>query len=177
MLWPLLDLLHTAFANIMIALTLFWMIFWDSEASSPFGRHFIPKIRRPFVWLGLTGKWRMFSPNPPRQDVWPMAVLTMADGSVLYWEPKPYADTSILEKIRFKKVLKFYQQVTAQRATNQIKRDFVEYVLRRDRSGKTCTTIEVFRITRDVPPFGSNDPSPQKTCQESIFVFHPNPPK
>lgn len=175
MMSQLFDMLYRLFVSSLIVVSLFWMVFWDCNRRNPFHRHFITKIKRPFLWLGLTGKWRMFSPDPPRHDVWPVAVLTMADDSVLSWEPKPYAAMSVLEKLRFKKLLKFYYQVLAPRASNQIKRDFVEHVLRRERSGKTCTKIEVLRVSREVVPFGEKNASRRKEGREPIYVFYPNP--
>src|SRR5690348_142723 len=103
--------LSRLFENTMIVSILFWIFFWDSERGNPVRRHLIPKVYRPFAWLGLNAEWTMFTPDPPKRDVWPMAALTMSDGTEHHWEPRPYHRMSVFDKVKYKKILKFYLQV------------------------------------------------------------------
>ncbi|AXV83790.1 hypothetical protein [Ralstonia solanacearum] len=171
-----LSTLSSIFANAMIVAMLFWIFFWDAERTNPVRRYLVPKISRPFIWLGLNAEWTMFTPDPPKRDVWPMAVMTQVDGSTRYWEPRRYEALSILEKLRHKKTLKLYFRVTGAQADNHLKRDFVEYLLRRDPEGQGCAKIDLYSVALDAPPYGRRDGTPPQPTKKLIFTFHPIPP-
>ncbi|MBB6584895.1 hypothetical protein AB6Q13_14595 [Ralstonia solanacearum] len=170
-----LSILHSIFANAMTVAMLFWIFFWDTEQTNPIRRYVVPKIRRPFVWLGLNAEWTMFTPDPPKRDTWPMAVMTQVNGSTRYWEPRRYEDLGVLEKLRHKKTLKLYFCVTGAQANNQLKRDFVEYLLRCDPKGQDCIKIELYSVALDTPPYDQRDGTPAQPYKKLIFTFHPIP--
>ncbi|MBB1336002.1 hypothetical protein H5154_21705 [Pseudoalteromonas sp. SR44-5] len=158
--------------NLFIIVILFWFFFWDCERHNAIRRYFIPKVYRPFAWIGLNVEWTMFTPDPPMRDMWPMVVFTHEDGSKSNWEPIPYNELKIWEKLKYKKVLKFYFQVTANKADKQIKRDFIEYIQRTYKSRVKRTKIELFRIVRDTPPIEAQSEI-LEAKKELIFTFHP----
>jgi hypothetical protein len=168
----ILYLLLEVATNTLIVAMLFWFIFWDCEKTNPVRRYLIPRIYRPFAWLGLNVEWTMFTPDPPRQDIWPMVVFTMSDGSKNHWVPRPYLNLSVLEKIKYKKILKYYFQVTSASADNQIKRDFVEYILRIHQSTLNCTKLELYSVSRKTPSLAKQGEI-NEAYQKLIFTFLP----
>jgi hypothetical protein len=169
------ETLERTLANMMIVAMLFWMLFWDSEASNPIRRYWIPKIQKVFIWLGLNAEWRMFSPDPPRRDIWPMAKLTIDNCNVVHWEPTPYGELTVLQKIRFKKLHKYYHEVVRVGSGQQIKRDFVEYLLRKGLHRGPCTKVELYRVVLNTRSFGAPEAELPAAYKQLIFTFHPIP--
>lgn len=163
--------------NAFIVAFLAWIVFSDVSRRNYLRRYVVDRwLRRPFVWLGLNGGWRMFSPDPPLRTIWPHARLTMRDGSEVSWEPEPFASLSVRQKIALKKFHTYYHQVARPGATPRTLRDFVEYLLRTTPRSDQCTTIEVYRIAQPTPVLGTSETDPDVTRSETLlFTFHPNP--
>lgn len=175
----MLTILHVAVrvaTDLFIAVTLFWMFFWDAEPANPIRRHIIPRLQPYFVWLGLNANWTMFSPDPPQRTIWPKIALTTASGDTVEWEPTPPARLSVADRIRFKKFYKFYHDVARPAAAYHTKRDFAEYLLRRGVLDQPCVKIEVFTVFTRTPPFHapSRDDAVYKS---SAFTFYPAAPQ
>ena len=163
------------FTNIFIVSFLFWMIFWDKEAIHPVRRHWIPRVQLPFVWLGLNATWKMFAPNPPLRTIWPLARLTMRNGDVISWEPASYECLSPWRKVKYKKFHKYYFEVVRPNSGHQIKRDFVEHLLRKELHPESCVKVEVFLVAQASPPFGGSETTPPPPQKQLIYTFHPAP--
>ncbi|WP_299611675.1 hypothetical protein [uncultured Tateyamaria sp.] len=172
-----LDTLGYIAANVMILCLLFWFLFWDCERQNAIRRYIIPKVYQPFGYIGLNAEWVMFTPDPPLFDMWPMAELSLKDGRIVYWEPRPFQEMSIPEKIWWKKHLKFYLQVCQSKADNQIKRDLVDYLLRVHPDGDSCVEIHLFRVRQKTPDFYRQDQPRDPPTKQEIFFLRPRPPE
>ncbi len=169
----LVDSLVRLLTDGFIVSLLLWMIFWDSEPHNPIRKHWIPKVQWLFVWLGLNAEWKMFSPDPPRIAIWPMAKLTMENRDVVYWEPTPFDKLTALEKVKFKKSHKYFQRVVLPESGVQIKQDFIEYLLRRYLHGEPLIRVEVYRVAQSTEPFGAQDAGRPKPTKELVYTFRP----
>jgi hypothetical protein len=158
--------------NAMIVVMLFWILFWDTEPSNAIRRYWIPRIQAPFIWLGLNAEWRMFAFDPPRRDLWPMVTMTLANGSVMNWEPSPFAELSVRQKRRFKKLHKYYYTVVGLSTGKQLHRDFVEHILRQCPQDHPCMKVELYSVVQDAPALGSTGAAAQPQ-KKLIFTFHP----
>jgi hypothetical protein len=159
--------------DVFIVFLLFWMTFWDSHPINPIKKFWIPKLQPFFVWLGLHANWAMFSPDPPSRTIWPKVKMTMKNGDVVDWEPAPIETMRLIDKIRLKKFHKFYHEVARPGLEYQTKRDFVEYLLRRQFHTEPCIKVEIYLIFRPGLPFhdqASEQPQPSK---QLVYTFHP----
>lgn len=169
----ILELLVRALTDGFILVTLFWMIFWDSEPCNPIRRYWIPKVQPFFIWLGLNAEWRMFSPDPPKRAIWPRVRLTMRGGDFVDWETAPWAEIGILDKLCFKKYHKFYHEVARPRVAFHTKRDFVEYLLQRKLHPEPCVKVEIYMCFQAALPFAAQTVEEPKTYQQLVYTFHP----
>jgi hypothetical protein len=174
MLYEVLAVGFKVLINVFIVSTLFWMIFWDSDVRNPIRTHWIPKIQRVFMWLGLDAQWRMFSPDPPQRTIWPMAKLTMKNNDVISWEPSPYAKNTVLQNLRYKKFNKYFHEVIRPRSGHHIKRDFVEYLLQKPLHEEPCVKVEVYLVAQPAKRFHRQ--SAEKTppiYKQLVYTFYP----
>ena len=169
----MLQLLGRLAADVFIVVSLLWMWFFDGEKHNPITKYLIPRLQRPFVWLGLNSNWTMFAPDPPARTIWPAARLTMRNGDVVHWEPVDFEGMSAWNKFRLKKYHKFFHEVARSGAAYQTKRDFVEHLLKRGLHPEPCVTAEIFMVVRPTPAFyGPRVASP--TVKKLVYTFHPN---
>lgn len=170
------DVALRAVIDVFIVVSVFWMIFWDAGLKNPFRRYWIPKIQGLFLWLGISGEWRMFSPDPPDRTIWPMAKLTLKNGDVVRWEPTPHGDLSVLERARYKRFHKFFHEVTRPHAGFQLKRDFVEYLLHTRLHEQPCSKVELYLVAQRTPPFHAPS-SETKPVKALVYTFYPAEPE
>ena len=159
--------------DIFILLMLFWMLFWDKEPHHPVRKWWIPKVQRYFFWLGLAHEWKMFSPDPYKQNWWPKIKLTLADGNYFIWEPTPATQLNVWEKLMYKKYHKLYMEVSRYKGSKQVKMDFILYLLRRFELQDKCTKVEIYQAYQSVPAFGEKAPDPIKTYESLVYTYRP----
>jgi hypothetical protein len=168
----MLDAFGTVLANLFIVAMLFWMVMWDAEPQNPIRRYLVPRIQRPFIWLGLNAEWRMFAYDPPMRDSWPMAVLTLHDGQLHTWEPTPFAELGFWRKQGYKKLHKYFYSVVGLSTGRVLYPDFVDYVLRDSGLAGECRKIELYVVLRDTPMLGSAAREPAR--RRLLFTSHPS---
>jgi hypothetical protein len=163
--------------TIFIVAFLLWMLFSDVSGRNYIRRFVVDRwLRRPFVWLGLNGGWRMFSPDPPKRAIWPQARLTMRDGSETIWEPEAFDTMPVGQKIAQKKFHTYYHQVVRPGVTPRALRDFTEYLLRSIESSESCVQIRIYRIAQPTPAFGIPATGADVTKSATLlFTFYPHP--
>lgn len=160
-----------ASVNGAIVLMLLWMLFWDTEPGNPIRRYWIPAVQRPFLWLGLNAEWRMFAFNPPRHDLWPLVVMTLADGQVLQWQPADLGRLTVAQKLRFKKLHKYYFTVVSQRHAKHMYRDLIEHAIGRTRLIVPCVQASLYVVAVAESRFGDINPSPAVPARRLLFSF------
>jgi hypothetical protein len=171
------ELAGRLFANAMIVAMLFWIFYWDKELSHPIRKYWIPVVQAPFTWLGLNAEWRMFAFDPPQRDIWPLVVMTLANGDVATWEPTPYSQLTVRQKRGFKKMHKYYYTVVGLQTGKQIHRDFLEHIMRQNPQPHPVVTAELYCVALDAPPFGSPEGTVMKPYKRLRTTFHPQPPE
>ncbi|RFM26432.1 hypothetical protein [Deminuibacter soli] len=170
---PFLHSVITILTNLFIVLMLFWMIFWDRELSHPVRKWWIPKVLPYFFWLGLCHEWKMFSPDPYKQNWWPKIKLTLADGNFFIWEPTPSEQLNAWEKLRYKKYHKLYLEISRYKGAVNIKLDFILYLLRRYNLEGTCVKAEIYQVHQPIPPMDNSEQTPVKTYQSLVYTYQP----
>jgi hypothetical protein len=166
---PIIKVLINAFIIIM----LFWMIFWDSEKQNPIKKWFVPIIQGPMIWLGLSHDWKMFSPNPTFYNIWPMIKMYKSEDDFIVWEQGDTSKMSILEKIKYKKYLKFYFDVARQKAGIHSKIDFIEYLLARHNIRESCIKVEVYRVNTNITKFNVIEIETPETYKKLVYTYTP----
>jgi len=159
--------------NLLIIAMLFWMIFFDSEPNNPIKKYWMPKVQSIFVWFGLSHEWRMFSPDPFRQTMWPKVKMILANDDFFVWEPTFTKELSVLEKVKYKKFHKFYHDVGRAKAAFHTKIDFIEYLLHKYALKETCVKVEIYRVTQAIPPFDEQTDQLPPIYQQLVYTYHP----
>jgi hypothetical protein len=159
--------------NSFIILFIYWMLYWDMEPGHPIKKYWIPKIKPVFLWLGLTAEWKMFSPNPFLYNSWPIMKIFLENGEFVLWEPTEGSNLNFIQKIRFKKSQKFYHEVGREKASFHIKRDFIEYILNKNKLTDRCTKVEIYRVHQNILPFDNRDSETPKILKKLVFTFNP----
>ncbi|MFY0591926.1 hypothetical protein [Roseivirga sp.] len=154
-------------------LMVFWMIFWDSERSNPIRKYFIPRIQHWFIWLGLTAEWKMFSPDPPLRNIWPLVKFTFSNDEFAIWEPESISKMSVINKIRYKKFHKVYFEVSRAKGATQAKRDFIDYLLTKYSFNDSCIKVEVYTVSQKINSFYKQSEPEPEIFKQLVFTFHP----
>lgn len=149
------------------------MFFWDSEHTNPIKRYWLAKMQFIFVWLGITGQWKMFSPNPSRQNSWLRVRFILLDGEIIVWEPVPVFNMSVTDKIKYKKFIKLYSEIVKIKVSGNIKRDFIEYLMRKKNIVLKCRKAEIYAISQEIPPPHARTETPLPVRLQLIYTFFP----
>lgn len=158
--------------DLFILLMLFWMIFYDSEVSNPIKKWWIPKIQPVFYWLGLSHEWKMFSPEPYKQNMWPKLKIRLKNGEFIIWEPTRPSQLNAFEKIKYKKYYKIYHEVSRAKTSYHIKTDFIEHLLHKHQLYDCCEKVEVYRVHTVIKKYGQ-EVIDHTTYQRLVYTYTP----
>lgn len=156
--------------NVFIVIMLFFMVYWDREATNPIKKYWVPILQPVFLWLGLTHTWQMFAPDPPLLNVWPKIKIYLTNGEFIIWEPTRYSELNAYEKIKYKKFHKFYYEVARAKTSFHSKIDFINYLLHEHQLKDNCTKLEIYRVTLAIPLFNAPAGETPVVNQQLIYT-------
>lgn len=158
--------------NVFIIFMLFWMWFWNLPDTNPIKNWLIPKIKKPFEFVGLRHGWGMFSPNPSRRNINLLVKFIMQDDSIILWRPRPNESLNTLKKIRNKKFTKFFTATMKAKKSYLVSKSFAKYLYRNHKPAGICKRMEIVKEWQKIPPF-EDQKSIYPIKQTLIYSFDP----